>query len=41
MVSQWSDYLLVFVTVTGISALVSYFSAKISVKELSKLKTTN
>ena len=41
MVSRWSDYLLVFITVTSISGLVSYFSAKISVKELNKLKATD
>jgi len=41
MVSRWSDYMLVFLTVTSISGLVSYFSAKISVKELNKLKATD
>lgn len=41
MVSRWSDYALVFTTVTGISGLVSYFSAKVSVKELNKLKATD
>lgn len=41
MVSRWNDYLLVFITVTSISGLVSYFSAKISVKELNKLKATD
>jgi len=41
MVNRWSDYLLVFITVTSISGLVSYFSAKISVKELNKLKATD
>ncbi|MDM1296795.1 ABC transporter permease [Sphingobacterium sp. N143] len=41
MVSRWTDYILVFITVTSISGLVSYFSAKASVKELNKLKTTD
>lgn len=41
MVSRWSDYALVFTTVTSISGLVSYFSAKLSVKELNKLKATD
>ncbi|MFE2860262.1 FtsX-like permease family protein [Sphingobacterium multivorum] len=40
MVSSWSDYILVFITVTSISGLVSYFSAKLSVRELNKLKAT-
>lgn len=41
MVSNWSDYILVFITVTSISGLVSYFSAKLSVRELNKLKATD
>jgi lipoprotein-releasing system permease protein len=41
MVSSWSDYILVFATVTSISGLVSYFSAKLSVRELNKLKATD
>ncbi len=41
MVSKWSDYILVFITVIGISGLVSYFSAKLSVRELNKLKSTD
>ncbi len=41
MVSKWGDYILVFITVTGISGLVSYFSATLSVRELNKLKTTD
>ncbi|WP_343320821.1 FtsX-like permease family protein [Sphingobacterium multivorum] len=41
MVSKWSDYFLVFMTVTSISGLVSYFSAKLSVRELNKLKATD
>ncbi|WP_286734112.1 MULTISPECIES: FtsX-like permease family protein [Sphingobacterium] len=41
MVSKWSDYILVFITVTSISGLVSYFSAKLSVRELNKLKATD
>jgi lipoprotein-releasing system permease protein len=41
MVSSWTDYILVFITITGISGLVSYFSARVSVKELNKLKTTD
>lgn len=41
MVSNWGDYILVFLTVTGISGLVSYFSATLSVRELNKLKTTD
>ncbi|MNM93250.1 Lipoprotein-releasing system transmembrane protein LolE [compost metagenome] len=41
MVSNWSDYILVFMTVTSISGLVSYFSAKLSVRELNKLKATD
>ncbi|MDR0264382.1 MAG: ABC transporter permease [Sphingobacterium sp.] len=41
MVSKWGDYVLVFLTVTGISGLVSYFSATLSVRELNKLKTSD
>lgn len=41
MVSRWSDYILVFLTVTSIAGLVSYFSAKVSVNELNKLKATD
>lgn len=41
MVSRWTDYILVFLTVSSISGLVSYFSAKLSVRELDKLKTVD
>lgn len=41
MVSRWNDYILVFLTVTSIAGLVSYFSAKVSVNELNKLKATD
>jgi len=41
MVSKWGDYILVFMTVISISGLVSYFSAKLSVRELNKLKATD
>ena len=38
---RWNDFLIVFLTISIISGLISYFSAKISVAELNKLKTTD
>jgi len=37
---RWTDFVIVFFTITSIAGLIAYFTSKISVLELNKLEAT-